>query len=209
MNIKPLILVACIAPVMSFAIVNANVNHTALAATSNISYSCGSVHFGMKDDDNSAMTYDCSTASSNFSGYYTANGITVSSISATNCYTGGAYTASNTDYSQYAVRIGKSKSIGTLTLTFASEIVGCTVYALQYASDPVTVVVNGQETTLAHNVSSVTKANAAVAIYDAYSFEFDATTTLTITSKQASKTVGGKSVSASRFYLADIALRVL
>lgn len=178
-----------------------------LRATTTQSYSCASVHFGMKDSDHTAMTYDPSTSSADMSGYYTANNISAT-ISAEYCYHGGAYTAADTSYSQYAIRIGKSKTLGTLTLTFDKNIIGCTVYALQYASDPVVMKVNGTVQSLLHSAASKTKANAAPETYDAYTFTFAETNTLILTAKQASKTVSGKSVSASRYYIADISLRV-
>ena len=177
-------------------------------AASYQSYSCASIHFGMNDDTYAAMTYDCSTATTNLANYHSIDNVSIKSITCSNVYAGGTYTAQDTSYSQYAIRVGKSKGIGSITITFDQQIVGCTIYALQYASDPVIVSVNGQETALENAAASVTKANAAALRYDAYSFTFDATDTLIVKSKQASKTVSGKSVSASRFYLANIALRV-
>ena len=172
------------------------------------SHTCASIHFGMEDSSLQAMTYDCSTNTSNLAGRYVVQGVTVDSISCTNVYHGGNYTADDARFGQYAIRVGKSKGKGEIAITFSESIIGCTVYALQYASDPVEVLVNGQPTSLANSAPSMTKANATALTYDAYQFTFDATKELVIESKQASKTVNGKSVSASRFYLADIALRV-
>ena len=172
-------------------------------------YSCASIHFGMKDSDLTAMTYDCSTKIADLSGLYSADGVEIIDSSAENAYQGGSYTASDPTYDGYAIRIGASKKIGSVRFTLDKEAIGATLYCLAYSSDPVTIVCNGVEIPTPKGMDSLTKANAMAVSYEAATMPFEATNEIEITAKQASKTVNGKSVSACRFYLSDIALRVI
>lgn len=201
-------------------------NMTQFVRADNV-YECASVHFGMNDNDYKAMTYDCSNGTVDLAGYYTATEGLISSIECSTyeekgktkntVFHGGSYNGP-VGYSQYAIRVGASKKIGTITLTLNSSIIGCTVYALPYIGksgdndihEPVTMVVNGQEVDLSevYGPTSKNKVAATAEIYEPYFFSFAATDTLIITAKQASKTIDGSSKSACRFYLADISFRV-
>lgn len=191
------------------AIYLADQSGVAFAESSVQSYSCASIHFGMKDSDLTAMTYDCSTKIADLSGLYSADGVEVIDSSAENAYHGGSYTASDQSYDRYAIRIGASKKIGSIHLELDKQVIGAALYCLAYSSDPVTIVCNGVEIPTPKGMDSLTKANAIAVSYEAAFVPFEATSEIEITAKQASKSVGGKNVSACRFYLADIALRVL
>lgn len=184
-------------------------------------YSCASIKFGMKDSNCTAVTYDPTSPTTNLNGCYSTDVASqINTITASYVYEGGDYTYAgdhSEDYERYAIRIGKSKTKGTATFTFKKNIVGCVVYALPYVgksgeadvNEPVTMVVNGQEVDLSEvqGPTSKNKASATIETYTPYTFSFAATDTLTLTSKIASTKIDGKTVSASRYYVANIALR--
>ena len=191
-------------------------------------YSCGSLKFGFKDSDCTAVTYDYSTSqniASVTSIYTTDASSKISSLESTNLYGDTSYSYSgshSSDYSKYSVRIGKSKGLGTLTINFSeSKLIGATVYALPYVGkggtspnqydvpELVVMVVNGQEVDLseAQGPSQKNEANASIETFVPYQFTFEATNKLTLTAKNAKVTVDGKERSASRYYVADIAFR--
>ena len=177
-------------------------------ATTNSSYTCASIHFGMHDDDCTAMTYSGSTQASNLNNYCDVSGVTITDQTLTNVYHGGTYTNSNTDYSSYAWKLGGSKKKPVMNLTFAETIIGVNLYVVGFGTDPTTIKVQDEEYELTTSASDVTKANAEVVTYEKVTFTFAPTNTLSITTKFASKTVNGKSVSACRFFLADISFRI-
>lgn len=171
----------------------------------------------MRDSDNTAMTYSVSTGISSLTtDYYDINGVSLQSYTISKdskdsplVYGDSTYTSSDTQYSKYPIKLGKSKTKGTLTLTFDSNIIGCVVYAVAFNTDPVIMTCNGQEATLATSIGDYTEANAIVQSFKPYRFNFNtATTTIELSAKNSTKSVNGKTVSACRFFVADIALRL-
>lgn len=221
MKAKKLLIAALFASVAAVAVGAFSIAQTSeiIQSKATIGYTCGSIKFGMKDSDSTAVVWDVGTGTTDLSGYYTATNNLIQSIECETYVSSGktknlVFGAGNysgpAGYSKYVIRVGASKKKGSFTITFSENIVGCTVYALSYKNkdnnvvDKTTMLVNSQEALLQNSALASLKADAAAVTFDAYSFTFAATNTLTIGSKQ--DTVD--SISASRFFVANIAVRV-
>lgn len=180
-----------------------------LTRASNNSYTCSSIHFGMHDDDYTAMTYSSSNIASDLSTQcVVGGGLSIVRCSFTNVYHGGTYTNDNTDYSSYAWKLGGSKKKPIMEICLNEDIVGLTLYCLAFGTDPTTIKVNDILYTLTKSCPDTKKADASVQTYEKVSFTIEPCCVITISTENASKVVNGKSVSACRFFLADIAFRV-
>jgi len=184
-----------------------NSNNLVIIKATNNRYSCANINFGSNaqvgvfmPNTLKAYTFETKTINSELDKYVSDyQGITITSSTITKVYYGSA------DTHNYAIKFGANGVVGNLTLNFAEQICGCSVYALSYNTDNAIMVVNNNETELLSYAPTYTKANATELNYDRYDYTFAPTNTLEIKSKYGR--VG--SVSRSRFYICNIVLRVV
>lgn len=156
-------------------------------------YSCGSIKFGYKDGEQTALDYSISAKIDGDmvkdSTYSTdIAGVTVS---------GDATVYGRAD-TKVPIKFGNSGGAGTLTITFSSNtVIGCTVYALGYNKDNSFIKVNEAEAQeVSNSVSSSDNYD-----FDPYFFELTETNTIKITCV--------KGITKSfRFFVANISFRL-
>ena len=202
MRLSKKITAIALATVTMSAVCGAVVANTSMfdltRATGNNSYTCNSIRFGMEYPSTTALTYDCSnTIDSTFFNkvYDTAPNL----INESACTYEKVYSGDKNNHN-YAIKLGSGSVIGSLSIKLNTTIIGCTVYALGYKTDNVTLSVNGITQTLSHNITPVTKkADAVAETYYPYLFSFNEDTdTINITTGTAPQ----------RLFIADIALRL-
>ena len=184
-----------------------NGNDLVITRATNNRFMCANINFGSNAQVGVSMpntlkayTFDAKTSHSELDKYVSDyQGITITSSEMTKVYYGSV------DTHNYAIKFGANGIVGNLTLTFAEQICGCSVYALSYNTDNAYMSVNDNETELLSYAPTYTKQNAEELNYDRYDYTFAPTNTLEIKSTYGRVS----SVARSRFYVCNIVLRVV
>jgi len=167
-------------------------------------YTCASIKFAdnfTPDYKNGTSTAECDNTialetTKTLTDFATVSGVTVSSFTATKAYYN--FDGKGKQVAQkLALKFGASSYKGSISFTVAENVAGVTVYAASHSlNDTCNILVNGTTVKLTSVVSS-----SKTCEFKAYKVDFGtATNTVTIEGNQASK---------ARFYLADIAFKLV
>lgn len=155
-------------------------------------YSCASVHFGM-DDGSLKGDANLGSADSVSVGDHTGSIGVVSGITMT------SHTVSNQAvyaHTSAGLKMSSAKKNSTLALTFNASVCACTIYAVGWKGDDVSLSVNGGDSQSIASSDAITGTSTVSDVtYEPYFFEFDASNTITI-------------AATKRLVIGDISLRV-
>ena len=192
MKIKILSAISAISLILIAAVANAPKENILTSATTTANYSCASVHFGMDDGslkgDANLGSGDAVSVGDHTGSIGVVNGITMTSHSVTNQ---AVYAHTNA-----GLKMSSAKKNSTLAITFNASVCACTIYAIGWKGDDVSLSVNGGDSQSITSSDSITGTSTVSDVtYEPYFFEFDASNTITI-------------AATKRLVIGDIALRI-
>lgn len=196
MNHKILAFVACASAAATMAVFAIGNNEapsiSTFAGITPSAYSCASVHFGMDDGslkgDANLGSADAVSVGDHTGSIGVVNGITMTSHSVSNQ---AVYAHTNA-----GLKMSSAKKNSTLAITFNASVCACTIYAIGWKGDDVSISVNGGDSQAITSSDIITGTSTVGDVeYAPYFFEFDASNTITI-------------AATKRLVIGDISLRV-
>lgn len=144
---------------------------------------CASIHFGMNDNDRSAMTYEVATS-------FSADAAIMHNINATFTST-KVYSKNYQDgeeHKNYAIKFSAKGAAGELNITLDKDVVGATIYAAAYKTDKAAFTCNNVRITPTTSITvEAGEANAKLCTYLPYTVAFARTNKIKIVAAQASQ----------------------